>query len=210
MRSKNPELMKQISEFIESYEKQHRRAPSLSVIGKEIGIAKSTVYKYLIEMDEKGMIDYSGNELRSKISEKIDAGYSSVALIGSVRCGTPEYAEENIEGYYSLPDSIFGSGDMFILRAAGDSMIEAGIDNGDLVVCRKESSPSEGDIVVALVDGESTLKRLVYDRKHHMIRLHAENREYDDICINEGETLIIQGIATKVIKDLEGSGFLRI
>ena len=95
---------------------------------------------------------------------------------------------------------IFGKGNFFILRAYGDSMIEAGIDNGDLVLIRQQNYADEGQIVVALMEDEATLKRFYPEPKKHRIRLHPENSRMDDIYVDNCE---IQGVAVKVLKDLE-------
>lgn len=101
--------------------------------------------------------------------------------------------------YVSLPNAIFGKGDFFILRASGNSMIEAGIDDGDLVVIRKQVSAEEGDIVVALVDNQNTLKRFYRDEENKKIILHPENKKMKDIVVDE---CYIQGVACHVIKSL--------
>ena len=122
-----------------------------------------------------------------------------MAIVGSVPYGSPEYEEENVEEYVSLPTAIFGKGDFFILRASGDSMIEAGIDDGDLVVIRKQVFADDGDIIVALVDNQNTLKRLYHDNKNKKIILHPENKRLKDIVVDE---CAIQGVACHVIKAL--------
>ncbi|WP_455391144.1 LexA family protein [Frisingicoccus sp.] len=86
------------------------------------------MYKYLVEMDEKGLIEYDGQEIHTEITRKLNREISHTAIIGSIPCGLPEYEEENIEEYISLPTAIFGSGDFYILRASGQSMINAGIE----------------------------------------------------------------------------------
>jgi len=121
------------------------------------------------------------------------------AVLGSVSCGVPRFAEENIEEYVSLPEALFGRGEFFILKAKGDSMIDAGIDDGDLVVIKQQSSAEDGQIVVALMDDEATLKRFYRDEKNKRIRLHPENESMEDIFVDD---CMIQGIAVKVIKDL--------
>ena len=98
-----------------------------------------------------------------------------------------------------LPVALFGQGDFFILRTSGNSMIEAGIEPGDLVVVRKQNTAEEGDIVVALVDNETTLKRFYRDKKHRCIRLHPENSRMKDIHVQD---CTIQGVAQNVIKAL--------
>lgn len=120
-------------------------------------------------------------------------------LLGAydISCGLPNIAEEHIEEYVSLPESMFGSGEFYILRARGESMIEAGIDPGDLVVIRKQETAENGQIAVALVDEEATLKRFYVE--DNRVRLHPENSEMEDFYVDH---CIIQGVAVKVIKDL--------
>ena len=199
MRSKNVELMNQIKEFVESYYLKKYRSPSTAEIAKSLGVVKSTVYKYLIEMRERGMLSYDGKEIRTELTEKVMPNMNRAAVLGSVSCGVPRFAEENIEEYVSLPEALFGRGEFFILKAKGDSMIDAGIDDGDLVVIKQQSSAEDGQIVVALMDDEATLKRFYRDEKNKRIRLHPENESMEDIFVDD---CIIQGIAVKVIKDL--------
>ena len=120
------------------------------------------------------------------------------AVVGDISCGLPNIAEEHIEEYVSLPESMFGSGEFYILRARGESMIEAGIDPGDLVVIRKQETAENGQIAVVLVDDEATLKRFYIE--DNRVRLHPENSEMKDIYVDH---CIIQGVAVKVIKDIQ-------
>ena len=124
---------------------------------------------------------------------------AQTAIVGSVPCGSPQYEEENIEEYISLPTAIFGKGDFFILRASGNSMIEAGIDDGDLVVVKKQIYADDGDIVVALVDNQNTLKRFYRDNDNRKVILHPENKWMKDIVVDD---CFIQGVACHVIKSL--------
>ena len=95
--------------------------------------------------------------------------------------------------------ALFGSGDFFILRAHGYSMVEAGIEPGDMVVVKKQNTANEGDIVVALVGSDTTLKRYYTDKKRRCVRLHPENKEMTDILTKDCR---IQGVAQHVIKAL--------
>lgn len=124
-------------------------------------------------------------------------GLCSVPVLGEVACGSPILAEENIEEYVRLPISIFGKGDFFILRARGDSMINAGIEDGDLILARKQEVAEYNQIVVALVGDEATLKR--FRPQGGKIYLHAENPAYEDIVL---DSCLIQGVAVKIIKDI--------
>ena len=200
MRHKSIDLMKSIQEFIENYYMQNRHSPSTTEIAETLGIARGTAYKYLVAMRENGMIQYDGKNISTDKTEKINIELTSVTILGSVSCGIPLLEEENAEGFISLPVSIFGKGEFFFLRANGDSMIDAGIDDGDLVLIRKQSEVKEGQIVVALVENENTLKRFYKDEKNQCIRLHPENKKMTDIIVPNCK---IQGVAVKVIKSLE-------
>lgn len=199
MRTKSIELMNQICKFAESFILDNNRSPSTTEIADEFGIARGTAYRYLVEMDERKLIEYDGHSIRTEVTQKFKTKHSQAAIVGSIPCGSPQYEEEHIEAYVSLPESIFGSGEFYILRASGNSMIEAGIDDGDLVVIKKQKTANEGDIVVALVDNQNTLKRYYIDRKKRCVRLHPENSSMKDIYVKE---CIIQGVAHHVIKAL--------
>jgi len=199
MRSKSPELMNKIIKYVEQYYLQNGHSPSTTKIAEEVEIARGTAYKYLVEMAARGMIEYDGESIETVVTKKFNTEISQTAIVGSIPCGTPQYEEENIEEYISLPASIFGKGEFYILRASGDSMIEAGIEDGDLVVIRKQVYADEGDIVVALVDNQNTLKRFYRDDENKKIILHPENKRLKDIVVDE---CYIQGVACHVIKAL--------
>lgn len=199
MRSKSPELMNKIIKYVEQYYLQNGHSPSTTKIAEAVDIARGTAYKYLVEMAARGMIEYDGETIETTVTKKLNTDASQTAIVGSVPCGTPQYEEENIEEYISLPAAIFGKGDFFILRASGDSMIEAGIDDGDLVVIRKQIYAENGDIVVALVDNQNTLKRFYRDDENKRFILHPENKRLEDIIVKE---CCIQGVACHVIKAL--------
>lgn len=197
MRSKSPELMKQIQDFAEQYYLNEGRSPSTSDIANGVGIARGTAYKYLVAMNEKGLISYDGRDIRTKLTEKFEYTRSKAPICGSIPCGSPTEEIEHIETIVSLPTAIFGKGELYILVASGDSMIGAGIEDGDLVVINKQAEASEGDIVVALIDNESTLKRFYKDDKNQRVILRAENKKYKDII---RPSCTIQGVAQHVIK----------
>ena len=200
MRHKSDDLMMQIKEFAEQYYLTNRHSPSTREIAEEFGIVKSTAYKYLIAMRDNGMIRYDGENVITDKTEKANVEFTSVAVLGSISCGVPQLEEEYAEEFVTLPVSMFGKGEFYLLRANGESMIEAGIDDGDLVLIRKQSEAREGQIVVALVGNQNTLKRFYVDDKHKCIRLHPENKTMEDILVPE---CVIQGVAVKVIKSLE-------
>lgn len=199
MRSKSKSRMNEIKKFIENYYMKEYRSPSITEIANALSIARSTAHSYLVEMNEKGMLSYNGKDIRTELIEKIKPNVTRAAILGSISCGVPNFAEENIEEYVSLPESMFGKGEFFILRAKGESMIEVGIEEGDLVVIKAQNYAEEGQIVVALVEDEATLKRFYKDKKTNRVRLHPENSKMEDIIV---DNCIIQGVAVKVIKDL--------
>ena len=197
MRSKDPEIMKRIVDFVEAYHLDYNSSPSIRVIADDVGIGSTTVYRYLMEMNERGMICYDGKTIRNEKIDKSERGTIRAAVIGRIACGIPNLAEQHVEGYVNLPESLFGQGNFYILRASGCSMTEAGIDDGDLVVIREQNTAEDGQIVVALVDDEATLKRFFHEGDR--IRLHPENPQMKDIFVTDCR---IQGVAVKVIHDL--------
>ena len=118
-----------------------------------------------------------------------------VPLVGEIACGEPNYGVENIEESFALPKALFGDGDLFMLRTFGNSMTDAGINKGDLIVLRRQNTADDGEIVVALVDGNTTLKRL-YHRDGKIV-LHPENKRMKDIIVDE---CAVQGVLVGCIK----------
>lgn len=198
MRSKDKTLMAAIEKFVSDYTDSNGISPTMQEVADGVGSSKATVQRYIAQLCDDGILDYSG--YRTMTSTKTKAAAIRVPVLGTIACGIPRFAEENIEEYVRLPVALFGKGNFFILRAYGDSMIEAGIDNGDLVLIRQQNYADEGQIVVALMEDEATLKRFYPEPKKHRIRLHPENSRMDDIYVDNCE---IQGVAVKVLKDLE-------
>ena len=202
MRSKkNQEYLKMLEEFIDEYVEKNQIAPTLAEISTGVGLPLSTVGRYISYMREQGVIDYEGRRsIRTRQTKKMLNESVKVPVLGNVSCGVPKLAVENIEEYVRLPVAMFGRGDFFILRANGNSMIGAGIEDGDFVLIREQNHADPGQIVVALMDDEATLKRFYPEPEKRRIRLHPENSALKDIYVKE---CIIQGVAVKVLKDLE-------
>ena len=198
MQYKKPEYCAMIEDYINSFRNRQGSTPSVRQIASGVGLAVGTVSKYLSYMRENGVLDYDGHRNITTLKSKGLMNMLYVPLLGSVSCGIPKFAEENIEEYVCLPESLFGRGEFFLLRAKGDSMIGAGIEDGDLVLIRQQSTAEYNQIVVALVDDEATLKR--FRPKEDHICLHPENNLYEDIIV---DSCLIQGVAVKVIKDLD-------
>ena len=206
MQHKRAEYFKAIEDYINDYNDRTGSTPSVREIAEGVGLAKSSVSRYLSEMRENGDITFDGH--RSIVTKQMQHDIRSMSrgalltkspVVGSIVCGEPTFAEESIDEYVKLPVSIFGNGPLFILRASGDSMIDIGIEDGDLVVVRQQSTADPGDVVVALVDDKTTLKRYYPEPERRRIRLHPENSEMTDIIV---KSCVIQGVAVNVIKDI--------
>lgn len=201
MRTKNEALFTAITDYIRQYTLANGCPPTIQMIADATGMSKSNAARYLKEMKERGSLADTGRigAVTTEVVETITK-LVRVPILGPVSCGIPKLAEENIEEYVSLPSSLFGNGSFYLLRANGDSMIEAGIDDGDLVLIRQQNTAHIGQIVVALMEDEATLKRFYPEPENRRIRLHPENSTMEDIYVSD---CIIQGVAVKVLKDLD-------
>ena len=177
MRSKNTDLMNEIKKFAEEYYLEYWKSPSTSEIAGAVGVTRATVYRYLKDMAERGMIDYDGSEIKTDVTRKYtDPGNNAVILDCSVSCGIGLPEEERVLEYVKLPKTVFGTGDLFLLKANGDSMVDAGIEDGDWIVVRKQTDANEGDIVVALFEGLNNLKYFYWNKKKNCAVLRSANK----------------------------------
>ena len=200
MRSKSPETMRLIIEFVDAFFDAHLRTPSMREIERGTGLSRQTASSYLRAMAEQGMLEYDGGSIITEhIRSRADAQTVSLPIIGRVAAGVLTAAEEVREGFVEVPLSLLGSSEYFALRVYGESMIRAGIYDGDLVVIRKTPSASVGQIVVAVDDeGQTTLKRLKHDGERYY--LHPENPAFEDIYPSQ---LRVQGVAELMMRDLK-------
>ena len=155
-------------------------------ICRELGIkSTATAYSYLNRLNDMGLLNKAENKKRAVTLKSGDT--VKVPLIGTVTAGQPIFAVENFDGYYTLPSAEFGGDDLYMLRVQGDSMIEAGIFDGDKIVVRKQESADNGDIVVAMfddgIDEGATVKR--YFRRDGKIILHPENSTMTDFVLDK-------------------------
>lgn len=202
MRVMNEEKLQKLAEFIKQYARENNGAsPSLSDIMEYMGMVKSTAYRHILELEKRGVISYSGKRtLESPLQRKMKCGFRRIPIVGMIVCGTPDEQEEHITGYLAVPEEWI-DGECFILKAYGDSMVNIGIDEGDLILVKKAETAASGDVVVALTESGNTLKRLFWENGKP--RLHAENKTYDEKKVDiYPKQLTIQGIALKVIKDI--------
>jgi len=179
----------QILAYIKSETEAQGYPPSVREIGRAVGLkSTSTVHGHLSQLERKGYIRRDSSKPRA-IEVLPAAGVlprsASVAvpLVGRVTAGLPVLAVENIEDYFPLPKDFGEQGTLFMLRVAGDSMIEAGILDGDYVIVRQQENAENGEIVVALIDDEATIKRFFKEKDR--IRLQPENRFMDPIIVED-------------------------
>ena len=197
MRSKDKNVLRAVERLVWEFTERRGYSPSLQEIADGAGISKTTAHRYVAKLRSDGIVGYSG--YRSLVPARVKGGSVMVPVLGRVACGLPRYAKENIEEYVRMPEALIGSGEFFLLRAVGDSMTGAGIEEGDLVLVKRQNFAEKGQIVVALTGEEATLKRFYPEPEKKRIRLHPENPAMADIIVSSCE---IQGVAVKVIKDL--------
>lgn len=194
------EYSERIGNYIDNYHYVNNRLPSVGEIADALGISHTDIYTYLAPMMSEGLLEYRNGEIiDAELDSSINDDMVLVPVLGRIACGVPKYAEGNIEEFVRMPVSVFGQGDFYLLTATGESMIEAGIDDGDQILIRKQDYAEEGDIVVALMEDEATLKRYYPEPEFCRVRLHPENRDMSDIYV---DNCIIQGVAVKAVKDL--------
>ena len=188
--------------FIEQYQMENGSSPTLREMREYFGVASDNgILKHLKALEEKGKIQkdesHRGIKLLSAVKAKLNKENIRLPLLGTVPAGGPVSSEEYVENWVEVgQDIIYRGKESFLLRVKGDSMIDAGIYEGDIVVVCTEMDAKVGDIVVALVDGGSTVKR--YMSSEGQIYLKPENQNYGNIY-PEGE-LCIQGVVTGLIR----------
>jgi repressor LexA len=175
----------EIFDFIQRYASKYGYPPTVREIGKAVGLASSsTVHAHLANLQKSGLLKRNPTKPRA-IEVMLDKAKQAIApseglpLVGQVAAGQPVLAEENIEEYVPVPAVAGGDEGEYVLRVAGESMRDAGILAGDHVVVRRQETALDGDIVVAMVGEEATVKRFFKERDH--IRLQPENPEMEPI-----------------------------
>ena len=188
----------QVLEFIRSYTRESGYPPSVRDIGTEFGLSPATVHDHLKALERKGYLDRKPNLSRSLSVTKQDQDQrtpTEVPVIGRVAAGSPILAEENIEDVVRLPDGWAPSGS-FLLKVQGDSMVNAHILDGDYVLVRPQKTAANGEIVVALIDDEATVKR--FYKKANRVELRAENPAYEPIQVHQSDPRSI-GLVGRVV-----------
>ncbi|PKM89573.1 MAG: repressor LexA [Firmicutes bacterium HGW-Firmicutes-12] len=181
-----------ILSYIKSEIRTRGYPPAVREIGCAVGLSSSsTVHSHLNQLENKGYI--KRNPTKPRAIEIIDSDFSTtkemidVPIVGRVTAGAPILAVENIEETFPLPLEFVNTDEVFMLKIQGDSMINAGIFNGDMVVIKKQNVARDGDIVVALLNDEATVKRFYKGFNH--IRLQPENDAYEPIITRDVQIL---------------------
>lgn len=192
---------RQVLDFIKNYIDMRGFAPSIREISTHLGVSGTRgVVKHLDALEREGYIQRTRGTSRA-ISLTGSFSKISIPIVGTVRAGEPHPAIEEIEGYFPIDDSHFFRRGTFCLRVKGDSMIDAHIQEGDLALIRPQPTADNRDIVVALIDGEATIKRFFWERKQ--IRLQPENSQMEPIRVQPGDgDVIIVGKVIAIFRDL--------
>ncbi|MGH2762368.1 MAG: transcriptional repressor LexA [Thermoleophilaceae bacterium] len=182
----------EIFDFVKRYVGEHGYPPTVRDIGKAIGLtSSSTVHAHLANLEKLGLLRRDPTKPRAieVLKDKARQAVSSdrLPVVGQVAAGSPVLAEENIEEYVPVPGIAGGEDGEFVLRVKGDSMRDAGILEGDYVIVRRQETAADGDIVVALVGDEATVKRLFREEDH--VRLQPENETMEPIRTRDAKVI---------------------
>jgi repressor LexA len=188
------ERQARILEVIRDFTEERGYPPSVREIGERVGLSSSsTVQAHLKTLEKRGLIHRDPTKPRALIAsgsrafQRAEADYGVLPIVGKVAAGVPITATENLEGEYVVPAELARKPGTFMLRVQGDSMIEAAILDGDLIVVSPQPDARNGEIVVAMVDGEATVKR--FFREAGRVRLQPENRTMRPILSDEVSVL---------------------
>lgn len=193
----------EILTFIQRYADAHGYPPSVREIGQALGLtSSSTVHSHLSALEKKGYLRRDPSKPRALEILKDEHEIPSkrvvpLPVVGQVTAGLPILAQQNIEDYFPLPQEFVRFDECFILKVRGDSMVDAGIFDGDMLVVRKQQTAKDRDIVVARMEDEATVKR--FFRENGQIRLQPENPSMDPIIARD---VAIEGVALAVIHRL--------
>ena len=196
------ERAREILKFIRGFQQEHGLPPTIREIGRAFGISSTNGVRYYLTLLEKaGYLKRRGRVSRGS-SLLATVARTGIPLVGRVAAGQPILAEECIEDLIDV-GQVFGSGgDLFALRVRGDSMIEAGILEHDVVIVKQRDQAKPGQIIVALVGDEATVK--YYQPRGDVIELVPANPRYEPIRVNAGQDFRILGVVTGVLRTVGG------
>ncbi len=202
MSSRLTDRQQEILTFVRRYTESHGYPPSVREIGQAMGLtSSSTVHSHLGALERKGFLRRDPSKPRALEILRDGQGPQhrvvSLPVVGQVAAGTPILAEQNIEDYLPVPADLANGADGFVLKVRGDSMIDAGIFDGDLLVVRCQQTAANGDIVVARLGDEATVKR--FFKEGDRIRLQPENQAMAPIYARD---VAVEGKAVAVLRRL--------
>jgi repressor LexA len=160
------------------------RPPTIREIGEKFNISSTNGVRYFLDkLESEGLIRRHSKTARgiSLVSDDANGKGRSIPILGRVRAGGPDYCREYLEGYMLIDERFARGNDVFAVKVSGDSMLGAGIHDGDIALVKRNPDPASGEIVIALIDDEVTLKRFI--RRGDNVILKPENREYEDIVL---------------------------
>lgn len=214
MKTQLTERQEEILNFIQQFREESGYPPTLREIGKKFGISSTFgVKRHLDALQKKGYLDIESNASRgisflknttivesaNRTVLELPTEFRKVPIVGRVAAGSPILAVENIEGSIVIDSSFLKkSEDCFALRVKGDSMINAGIFEGDLVIIHPQKNAFNGDIVVALLDDEATVKR--FELKNNKLKLIPENNNYKPIEVTDDKEFSLVGKVVGVVR----------
>ncbi|HOI16599.1 MAG TPA: transcriptional repressor LexA [Smithellaceae bacterium] len=193
-----------VYQFIIEWKKNRGFPPTVREIAKGLGFKSlNNIRQHLQLIEKKGFLKISsgkarGIEVTTQSGKVTSDNGIEVPLVGRVAAGTPIVAEENIEGTVTLDRSLFRGDGLFTLKVRGESMQDIGVCDGDIAVVKQQQSAVNGEVVVAVVDGEATLKR--FFKKNDKIVLHAENPNFSDIVVTAPQDVYIAGRLVGIIR----------
>lgn len=190
----------EVLDFIKNFIDTHKYPPTIREIAQHFEISVKGAYDHVKALEKKDVISCDTNRSRAIeiCREDDEEEILSVPLLGSVAAGTPLMATENLDGYISIPSNMLKAGDYFALNIKGDSMINAGILDGDTAVVRQKSTAENGEIIVAMIDDAVTLKR--FYKENNRVKLMAENDAYSPIFTQD---IKILGKLVKILRNYE-------
>ncbi len=180
-----------VYDYIIAYSDKHGFPPSVREIASTIKLkSTSTVFYHISKLEQSGLLkrDPYKNRAIEIAGRATSTPLLSVPIVGKVAAGSPILAVENITDTVDLPADLFGGTSLFLLKVQGDSMIDAGILDGDMVVVDKRETADNGEIVVAMIEDEATVKR--FYREQDKIRLQPENKNYEPIIVREDVSIV--------------------
>ena len=183
------DTQQRILDYIQNYIEVNGYSPSVREIGQAVDLkSTSTVHGHLTRLEKKGLLHRESMKPRTiDLKREEKPVVKKLPVLGKVAAGSPILAEETADEFITLPDSFVGRGDHFVLEIRGESMITAGIMNGDYVVVRRQVDAQNGDIVIAMMEGDATCKRYFKEQDH--IRLQPENPAMQPIIVKDVQIL---------------------